>query len=136
VGTGSGKWPKRIRLHQYPFTSQLAARDTAALAISLRDPVPRNPLIKVVFTAYSPHQPKALTTFAPLLRPEDKAKPLSVPQVVQAWRRKNEAGAAAWVESLPESGLKCRNRKNGRPPSLDSAAAWQRSIHLPQPNGP
>ena len=100
-----------FELDKYTLTSQLPAREAVALAISLRDPVIRNPLIEVAFTVYRRDQPEVLAAFAPLLRLEDNAKPLSVQQVVQAWRRKNEAGAVAWVENLPESGLKTTARR-------------------------
>jgi hypothetical protein len=65
----------------------------------------------MAFIAYSQDQPQVLAAFAPLLRLEDNAKPLSVQQVVQAWRRKDDAGAVAWVENLPEGGLKTTARR-------------------------
>lgn len=96
---------------KYAVIHQLPAREAVALGISLSDPVLRNPLIEVAFTAYSQDQPEVLAAFAPLLRLEDKAKPLSVQQVVQAWRRKDDAGVVAWVENLSESGLKTAARR-------------------------
>jgi RNA polymerase sigma factor (sigma-70 family) len=96
---------------KYAVIHQLPAQEAVALAISLRDPVLRNPLIGMAFIAYSQDQPQVLAAFAPLLRLEDNAKPLSVQQVVQAWRRKDDAGAVAWVENLPEGGLKTTARR-------------------------
>ena len=96
---------------KYAVIHQLPAREAVALAISLRDPVLRNPLIEVAFTAYSQDQPEVLAAFGPLLRLEENAKPLSVQQVVQAWRRKDAASAVAWVESLSESDLKTAARR-------------------------
>ncbi len=92
-----------------------------ALAGSLEDPLLRNKLIESAFNHYRARHPETLAGFAPFLRAEDGGKPASVGDVVSYWRKKDEAGVAAWVEGLPEGTVKTAARRHlAAPVSFDT----------------
>lgn len=102
----------------------LPAKEAVALAASVEDPLLRAAVITAVHVAHLSRNPEEFTRLTPFLRPEDEGIPLSVRDVVRAWRNKDAAGAAAWIESLPEGDLKAAAARSLAIPAPDA--------HLPQ----
>ncbi len=92
--------------------SQLPPTQAVALTASIEDPLLRNKVIEGVFAQYRRRHPEALVGLAPFWRLEEGGKPLSVAEVVAAWREKDEAGLTTWVDSLPEGDLKTTARRH------------------------
>lgn len=85
---------------------QFPPQEAVELTLGLKDAVVRNNLVRGMWSAYAMRNPEVLAGLAPLLQSDENAKPLSVASVVKAWRKKDEAAAAAWVEQLPAGELK------------------------------
>ena len=91
---------------KYIVASRMPARQAIALVPLLTDSVLQSTLLESIYLTFQEDQPEIFAKLAPFLRLEDHAKPISISQVVSAWRRKNAAGVSAWVSGLPAGELK------------------------------
>lgn len=102
---------------------RLSASQAVALVSLMQDPLLRSVLIESAWTYHRDSHPEAFTTLAPLLRLDDGGQPLSVRDFVWTWRKKDAAGADAWVAALPEGDLKAAaERSLEKPNPFDSPA--------------
>ena len=95
--------PKDLK---FGVARQMTVQQATTLVPLLTDSVLQSTLLESIYLTFQEDQPEVFAGLAPFLRLEDDAKPISVSQVVFAWRRKNAAGVSAWVSGLPAGELK------------------------------